>query len=442
MFLPLAPPLMAGQGPKLEPVSKRFQRELIHPHTRGFLGDIRFSPDGKRIIAGDYPGGTIIVYDVATGAQLTKIDTGGWGHLTARYFFLTPDWRTIYVAQSKRTLETINIDGLPQKRLVYDGAIRAWDLETGQVSETFKQTPPRYVNNLQVAPDGKKFLTVESLPGLLTDLRTETSLWDLATKRPRPLPKGSGFNGIFSPDSQWLAIVNTDEKKASKSVLILDSTTLQSIRSIPLDEKSEEFPMLLDFALEGRILIGLRHEKLDLDAANPNQIPWTATLVFWDTVSGKQVAAFPPEEKHTGYSLSALCQQSSMLAITNLRGKQGKLLIFDVAAKKLIHKVALGEKAFTRQPTFSIDGKWIAVATQVFPDNLPDEFRVADLPQPRVHLVEVATGQVRETLVLPHGITASVCFSPDGKTLAAGGHGRVLLFDLTVPPGQLEKEQR
>jgi WD40 repeat protein len=38
------------------------------------------------------------------------------------------------------------------------------------------------------------------------------------------------------------------------------------------------------------------------------------------------------------------------------------------------------------------------------------------------------------------GAVLRLAFSPDGKTLAAGGHGRVLLWDLTRPPGSRMKE--
>jgi len=110
------------------------------------LGKIEYSPDGKRLIAGDYPGGTVIVYEVATGKQLTKIETGSTNRGSERYFFVTPDWRTIYDSQSKRTLEEINIDGVPQRRWAFDGSVRAWDLETGKSKESFKHVPPRSVD--------------------------------------------------------------------------------------------------------------------------------------------------------------------------------------------------------------------------------------------------------------------------------------------------------
>src|SRR5579871_532512 len=40
----------------------------------------------------------------------------------------------------------------------------------------------------------------------------------------------------------------------------------------------------------------------------------------------------------------------------------------------------------------------------------------------------------REGNLRPQGFARALCFSPDSKTFATGGYGRVLLWDLTQPP--------
>jgi hypothetical protein len=105
-------------------------------------------------------------------------------------------------------------------------------------------------------------------------------------------------------------------------------------------------------------------------------------------------------------------------------------------AGKLLKTIVLGQKDFIREPVFSPSGQWLAVITQLFPEELQRrEADAQDLPQPRIHLVDVAAAAVRETLVAPQGVAVALCFSPDGTTLATGGHGKVLLWDLTKPSG-------
>jgi hypothetical protein len=81
---------------------------------------------------------------------------------------------------------------------------------------------------------------------------------------------------------------------------------------------------------------------------------------------------------------------------------------------------------------------------QAFPEDIRrgDDMDVLDVPQPRIHLIDVANGAMRETLIAPQGIAMWACFSPDGKTLATGGYGRVLLWDLAKVVGTTDPARK
>jgi len=418
-----------GAGPKLEPVSRRLRGELQHPNRKGVLYGLRFSPDGKRIIAGDYPGGVIQVWDAETGKQLAKIETGYGFRGSTDYFFLTPDWHSLFVSRAKRKYTRIEKDGKQMVRWEFDGDVRTWDLSSGELSETFKHNPPRNILAMQLSPDGSSFMTGEQLPGEYERTAPHAAgLWDTKTKEYRPLPDKLSVYGRFSPDNSKVAITADTDGIYTTAVKVLDVATAEEKLSIPITEPFTNAGVF-GFTPDGRLLIGATQTY----PARNNYESWDSALKLWDVSSGKEVASFTPGEKKSGFQGPAFSPDGRTLAMTNWMGEQSKLFLFDLPARKLIETVILGEKSILREPVFSPDGNWIVVPTQAWPE---DQLRarepaVEELAQPRILVVDVATGKVRETIVAPQGICASACFSPDGRTLATSGHGKVLLWDLT-----------
>src|SRR5208282_412785 len=99
---------------------------------------LRYSPDGKRLVAGDYPGGVVVVWDVATGKPLRAIETGNGLRNQHEYFFLSPDWQTLFVAQGKRKYEQVEQDGKRLYRWQLSGQVRTWDLTGEPLPRTFQ----------------------------------------------------------------------------------------------------------------------------------------------------------------------------------------------------------------------------------------------------------------------------------------------------------------
>jgi WD40 repeat protein len=104
------PVVAPNAAPKLEAVSKRLDGELTHPGTKETLLGVRFSPDGRRLAAGDYPGGAVSVWDIASGRVLTTIQTGR-GDVYTGLFELSPDWQTLYATWGKRDYLPVEQDG-------------------------------------------------------------------------------------------------------------------------------------------------------------------------------------------------------------------------------------------------------------------------------------------------------------------------------------------
>jgi Tol biopolymer transport system component len=107
--------------------------------------------------------------------------------------------------------------------------------------------------------------------------------------------------------------------------------------------------------------------------------------------------------------------------------------VFDVPTGEALTVLKVAKNAGLRGPVFSPDSRRLAVAAQEVPEEFKQEPDVnpADMPQPRVFLVDLAAGGESETIVCPHGTVGDLAFSPDGKLIALGAYGCVWLFDAT-----------
>ena len=427
---------------KLEAVSSRLKGELIHPNKSAGLSMIEFSPDGKRILAGDYPGGTIVLWDVVSGKLLTTIEAGYGYHATQYYYAVAPDWHTVFTWREKGKAEQTVQNGKRMLRWTYDGSVRAWDLETGKLRRTYKHEPLHNVRVMKLAPDGKTLFTYDEVPGTFEGRgKNAISLWDVPSGNSIVLDKlGSlgEYANVLSHDGKALAITSANESYTACTLKLIDVRSGQEKWSLPIREKNPWVNPRL-FSRDDRLIFGTL-QSLEQPRKYDKRRTW---MKWWDAKAGHEVASFAcnPEDAFDGFTLSP---DGRTLAIRNRGGGKCQLLLYSVAEKRLMQTIPVGDKKegyyfIGSWPAFSPDGKWLAMVISLYPEksNPPRaEADPQDSPQPRISLIETATGTIRETLIAPQAFSSRACFSPDGRTLATDGLGRVLLWDLSKPPGE------
>jgi WD40 repeat protein len=439
--------LAKHSDPKLASVSPRLRQELIHPNRKSTLVGLRFSADGKRLVAGDDPGGVILVWDVASGKEVVTIEGGEGSRSNPDYFFVSPDWKTLYVVRSKRNTQRVEEGGKRWVRLFCNDDIRAWDMTTGRLQRIYKHNPSRGINYLRFSDDGSGLATFEYVPGILgRDAISAVSVWDVSSGEHRSLPDGLSCDGVpvyyhqpglLSPDGSTVAVAVGDNDGHTHALKLFDSTTRREKRSIPIKDKN----VWLDLAAispNGRIVVGSYRVFTSVKKRDSAKL-W---LRWYDATKGEEIASFASEDNDRLDAARFAPDGQALAAVTFGKAEKTRLYLFGVAEKKLRKTIVFGEsgkkeRVHALSPVFSPDSKWLAVITQVLPETSNGDFDYRDAQQPRIHLVDVATGEIRETLIAPQGFPRSACFSPDGQMLATGGLGRVLLWDLSKPPGTL-----
>jgi WD40 repeat protein len=268
-------------------------------------------------------------------------------------------------------------------------------------------------------------VTFDELPGIYERrAKSAVSIWDVKSGKHQQLADGLETYGRFSPDGRTLATAAIEEGN-TQALKLFDIDTGKEKLSIPVKTpKTWVFPQT--FSPDGRLLVGSWQES-------GNSGKEKDSLKFWDCATGKEAGSFAAEEiEYLRYA--SFSSDGKTLAVAAGASANRKLLLF--RDRQLAKTVLLGKKIearrfITHQPAFSPDNKWLAVITQEYSENEGgQELDVQDVWQARIHLIDVAAGEIRETLISPPAFAMKACFSPDGLTLATSGQGRVLLWDV------------
>jgi WD40 repeat protein len=142
---------------------------------------------------------------------------------------------------------------------------------------------------------------------------------------------------------------------------------------------------------------------------------------------GKELANFESTGKYP-FGTPQFSPDSSLLAATDYGDG---VTVWDITEKKIVQTQRFQE-IYLYHLAFSPDSKTLAVHGQAkFDANGEREPDPRDLPQPNIYHFDTKDSNKKpDILACPHGWRGPLVFSPDGKTLAAGGAGAVHLFDM------------
>lgn len=419
--------------PTREQVSKQHLRSLPHPDKASSFSSIIFSNDGKRLLAGGYPEGTVVRYDLASGSRLMEIATGKTWRGNSRYVNLMPDAKSFFVIHERfARIERFQKEEKQFTRYVGATGIKRWSLETGEL--LWKDTRPDQgrLISLKLSPDGQKMVVMEEPPGkyprgehgMLRSWQGDTTLGKL-----QPLPEQISGLGVFSPDSQAFLTSTFDKQGYSTGIRWLHGKTFDILGSWDIKEPLSYAEMGWPLPDQQLLYVHTIYPRLN----QANAVSRRLMLLRY----GKQGAV--PEvmfENFKDCSSLLLHYDRQSLFYVKKDGTDFTLKQWRWANGQHALSLPLPSepgRAYSHVMALSPNGKLLALAhfaqTPKELENL-DDLRPEMLNQPRIILVDVQNGKVAGTLVSPPAFIGGLAFSPDGKQLISSGSGCLHLWDV------------
>ena len=406
----------AKAGPKIEPVAPNLVATLVHPERMANVFTVKFSPDGKRLFTAGYPSGIIQLWDVASQKELRRINSPAGYRGSADYALLTPDWKAVYVPVERRKIVRGERQGKAFVRVEESGEVRVWDLMTGEEKASLKATADSAPVHADLSPNGTDLVCVERFSRDSDEPdKTATVVWNLKTLEKKKWKERYSVPS-FSPDAKTFAVADSDLEAKKSVARIFDAATFKELAKLDCPETDRYFSVT-SISPDGSMLaLGLGGKK-----GAPIEVWFRDAKNLADR--GKYIGKADPNR--FGWGGGRFTPDGSRYLIL----ANEVVDVWDVAAKKVVRTIDVGPNA--SRMAIAPDGKTLAVAWVPKGDDTEDESREpdpADLPQPRVSLLDLAGNAPARVLVCPHGYMGSMAFSPDGKTLAFGSAGGIHLF--------------
>jgi WD40 repeat protein/serine/threonine protein kinase len=362
---------------------------VLRDGTASFTG-VAFAPDGTRLLAAGSDSrlhawdaatgqavrggsvGSVLVAFSPDGKGLATLAAGGVALLDPADFksaLLLPAAGVTSLAYSPDGRRLVTADSV--------GALRVWDVETGQEAP-LSAGHAGVVSEVACSPDGTRLASGS------TDQTVR--LWDGRSDRPLlTLPAGPYGSAAFSPDGKVLACGG-----ASGTLRLREPATGRELLTL---QRPGSSLVSAAFSPDGTRLAGGS----------------SAAVQVWDAVTGRQLVLLPAN----GWVYRvAFSPDGRRLAAGD---SVGMVQLWDLAGKRQLLKTTFGNNDI-RGVAFSPDGRRLAVGC---PDGL-------------VRLYDAETGQWVDKLspAAPDAVTA-LAFQPDGRGLAAlQASGRLTLWEL------------
>ena len=404
---------------------------------KGQIGDIAFSPDGKKIAVASTIG--IWLYDANTYKEFALL-TGNWEKLSSRTFIkvkFSPDGRTLasvnnhyeihlwntYTGNIKATIMkhsygitdiAFSPDGQTLISSSKDATIRLWNSQTGNLKGILSEK--KAVSAIAFSPDGELLASSETYGNTIR-------LWNFK-KRQHAVTLTGDMNSVrslaFSPDGEMLASGSGDatiliwELKTCKTKKILTGHT-GNVDRLAFSPDAET---LISGSWDGSIRLwdtrtwkirktfnsGIKYLSL---ALSPNgdtlaKAYENGTIQFCDVKTGHHKATI------TGY----------MPGKSSLSGYSRNSLAFSPDGKKLLTSVGqLWDVKTGQQQTLTTEGLRNHAPIVFSPDG---KIIASGNKAGVIYLWYASTGVPRTILTGHSDEIACLAFSPDGKILASG----------------------
>jgi RNA polymerase sigma factor (sigma-70 family) len=390
--------------------------ELEGSKRKGY-GDIRFSQDGKRLVAEaerTKKTTTAIVWELESGKVVGRVKLPAWCY----HFHILPDGKTILAASFQGIM------------------FGAWDIASG--ARLSPVTGHEFaVDRIVFTPDGKTVLTASTEPG------EPVTTWDAATgKRLRELTVRPGRStGMIKADQPFVLTPGGGVVTTGEGILTwTDLKTGRELRKVmppPIattyeagyDQFSEE---KLSLALDPRTgkpaVLGTHSFGPTPFLSDPKHGSSTV-ITLWDAESGELLAhrAFALNSWKWGRSLIEVSPDGAWLARESYDSttRMPLVLLESVltgrAAIALPHKDELDPEVL-----FTPDGQSLVTIAMTNPKSSAANTST-------IQVRELRSGKVRVEFVVPFACTV-LAVSPDGRFLAGANNAAktIIVWDLAT----------